>query len=406
MTNVRGRSFVSYRRSAGFDVRKLVDAQHVRGIPTWQDISNLDAGPTEDQLREIIRDPDTANGVMWLTRDVSASPTIMRVEAPELFARARMDDQFFLIPIATGGFGYDDAAEMFLGMNDAADLRTWNLRKEPDSQKAATKAAQLVLQRRVRALHETMEKGEPVVAGLYVREPAPQPTYQGLLVDWSRHINKRVAPQATWNDVLLPALGDIAHTIRVFAPGRPVVAEGQGSVPSAIALGYFFSAEQDARLAWRQRTRGRSDQLWSLDVPRVPTGFAAVTRADDVSGTALAVLVSVTENVRPALSVSHATTPSFRAIVEVSHPERRPPHDLSNAGEALDVAKTTIEATRRARSDYLGIEQIHVFAAVPFGLAALLGQLLNTLGPVQTYEHVPVDARGRYELGCRLSPIH
>ena len=32
----------------------------------------------------------------------------------------------------------------------------------------------------------------------------------------------------------------------------------------------------------------------------------------------------------------------------------------------------------------------------------LIGQLLNTLGPVQTYEHMPVDSIGRYEPAAEL----
>lgn len=34
--------------------------------------------------------------------------------------------------------------------------------------------------------------------------------------------------------------------------------------------------------------------------------------------------------------------------------------------------------------------------AVPAGLAMLIGQLLNTLGPVQTYEHISTEGAGVY----------
>src|SRR5581483_1412514 len=35
------------------------------------------------------------------------------------------------------------------------------------------------------------------------------------------------------------------------------------------------------------------------------------------------------------------------------------------------------------------IRAIHLFIAAPAGFAALLGQLVNGLGPIQTYEHPP-----------------
>jgi hypothetical protein len=41
--------------------------------------------------------------------------------------------------------------------------------------------------------------------------------------------------------------------------------------------------------------------------------------------------------------------------------------------------------------------------AVPVGLAFIIGQLLNTLGAVHTYEHVP-GHRNSYELAAVLEP--
>ena len=43
-------------------------------------------------------------------------------------------------------------------------------------------------------------------------------------------------------------------------------------------------------------------------------------------------------------------------------------------------------------------------AAVPAGLAMLIGQMLNTFGTVQTYEHAPTDAVGRYVPATQLAP--
>jgi hypothetical protein len=46
----------------------------------------------------------------------------------------------------------------------------------------------------------------------------------------------------------------------------------------------------------------------------------------------------------------------------------------------------------------------HLFMAVPAGLAMLIGQLLNTFGSVQTYEHVTVDGSGQYRPAALLRP--
>ncbi|HET7719585.1 MAG TPA: hypothetical protein VFK43_06420, partial [Acidimicrobiales bacterium] len=96
-------------------------------MPTWLDVDDLDTGPTEDQLRQVIRSQETASAVMWITPEVKTSSVIRTVEAPELFQRARHDDDFFLVPVAAGGLDFVEAAATFDGIHPAEDLRRWNL---------------------------------------------------------------------------------------------------------------------------------------------------------------------------------------------------------------------------------------------------------------------------------------
>ena len=42
--------------------------------------------------------------------------------------------------------------------------------------------------------------------------------------------------------------------------------------------------------------------------------------------------------------------------------------------------------------------------AVPVGLAMLIGQLLNTFGEIQTYEHLPINGVGRYREAVLITP--
>src|SRR5690606_9482259 len=110
MTDATGRSFLSYRRSRSGDATLLVAAQHERGIPTWQDVKNLAAAPTEDEIRRVLADPRTANGVLLITPEVEHSPIIRKVEVPGLLKRATTEDGFFLVPLAAGGLDYGAAA--------------------------------------------------------------------------------------------------------------------------------------------------------------------------------------------------------------------------------------------------------------------------------------------------------
>ena len=103
MTDATGRSFLSYRRTRINEARLLIEAQHEVGIPTWQDLTELEEGHTEEQLRSALADPATANAVVWLTPDVETSTVITRVELPAIVARMEVKDRFFMIPVAAGG---------------------------------------------------------------------------------------------------------------------------------------------------------------------------------------------------------------------------------------------------------------------------------------------------------------
>lgn len=63
-----------------------------------------------------------------------------------------------------------------------------------------------------------------------------------------------------------------------------------------------------------------------------------------------------------------------------------------------------VEAIKAARAEWPDLRRIHLFIAGPAGFAVLPGQLLNGLGPVQTYEHIPDDAVGRYRRATLLYP--
>ena len=103
-----------------------------------------------------------------------------------------------------------------------------------------------------------------------------------------------------------------------------------------------------------------------------------------MSGADLAVLLSVNATVERSVAAT-PSLPAFRAIVDVNAEPGLPPTLTSR--QAVDVAFLTIESMRRARQSYSTTGRVHLFMAAPAGLA-FSGQLLNTFGEVETYEHL------------------
>jgi hypothetical protein len=168
---------------------------------------------------------------------------------------------------------------------------------------------------------------------------------------------------------------------------------------AAMALGCAFLSTG----SWRQVTKARPDQLWSLSTPRVKSGFQSRIVSDNASARDIAVLISVADNVEPLFASTRKLLPPLRAIAHVAGPGPYP-HLLNSAGEASDIAFVVQDAMRQTRRAYGNVGTVHVFAATPAGLAVLIGQLLNTFGAVQTYEHAGTDGSGCYKTAAFLHP--
>ncbi|SRR5581483_7697633 len=116
----------------------------------------------------------------------------------------------------------------------------------------------------------------------------------------------------------------------------------------------------------------------------------------------MAIVVSINYDAEEALRESAGEVPIFRGYVRLRG-KGGGPVEFRSPGEATDAAMSLINAVKAARTEWRDIRAIHLFIAAPAGFAALLGQLVNGLGPIQTYEHLPEDAIGRY---CRAALLH
>ena len=406
MTDPTGRSFLSYKRSRRDEAALLIQAQHDHGIPTWHDVHDLGSVPTEDELRRVLADPNTASAVLFITPEVENSTVIREVEVPKIVQRAEGRDGFFVVPVAAGGLAFAKAAEVTSNHLSAQNLSDWNMHKVSASAISSSDAAEIanrVLAQRLEAIHLQLPQGQPLRVGLYARRPPPFAPGTALALDWSaRFVEKETTPE-TWRDALLPALERVAKAVRQHAPGREIEAFGLPTLPAAAAFGCAFLSTSGLRASWRQIATGRDDQIWTLAQPKEDSGFKAQIMSKDASARDIAVLVSIADNTEPVFAAYQKSLPPLRALVHVMRLGTYP-HVIRTPGEATDVALAVQDGMRTARREYGNIGTAHLFMAVPAGVAMLIGQLLNTFGTVQTYEHVTVDGSGQYRPAALLRP--
>lgn len=405
MTDATGFSFLSYRRLRSDEAALLIQAQHDHGIPTWQDVRNLDTVPTEDELRRVLDEPSAANAVIFITPEVEHSLVIRNVEVPKIIKRVEVEDNFFVVPVAAGGLDYKDAAEVTNNHLSAQNFSDWNMHKIGDSILSpihAAKVAESVLKKRIQAIHKQFPEGVPLRIGLFVRRPPPFKLGTALVLDWSERFIDKEAPQEIWASTFIPALERIAKAIRQHAPGREVEAFGLPTLPAVAAFGCAFSSTSGLRASWRQITPGLDDQIWSLSTAREVSDFKFKIFSKNIGARDIAVLVSVTDDTEPLFAAFQRNLPPLRALVHVRSDDFS--RLIRTPGEATDVALNVRDGIRTVRREYGNVGMVHLFMSVPAGLAMLIGQSLNTLGSVQTYEHMTVDGSGQYRPAAVLFP--
>lgn len=400
-----GQCFVSYRRSRLAEIRKLVAALHEHGIPTWQDLNNLDEQPLEPALRAALADPALASGIVWITPDVADSAVVTGIEIPGLLDRAARGDGFSLIPVAAGGLDSDAAARAALTATSLNDFSTWNMAQvadDPATNEQITGIARRALVRRLRTTHAVLAVKRPVVVDVFTRGPASLAPDAALTVDLTHRFDGRRAHRDAWSTFLLPALSAVVQEAAQCAPGRVLHLRGFIGLPTAVTLGVKLMAPGGVRAAWLQRTRGQPDTPYTLDAQPVSSGFDVRLEDHRSDAEDLAILVNVNQDTVPAVRATPGLPP-FRGWVRADAPGDYP-HTFSEPGEAVELADQIVAQLREARSRYGRVGAVHLFAAAPLGLAFLIGQLLNTLGTVHTYEHVGDDGVGHYEPAVILRP--
>ena len=412
-TDPTGRYFVSYRRSRADEIERLVPLLHEHGIPTWQDKQNLAAEATVEAIQKALECHSTAGAILWLSTDVAKSDIIRQEEAPRILKRARADAGFAAELCVADGLGYGDVTNVLNLPGSMEDpSKTWNLHRIegiPASDPALLAVTHAALARRLKAIHGVLNPDAPLRLSLHAHSQA-RPAFElgrALIVDWTPHFQQRHAAAAAWDSRLLPALAAIVDAIRTSAPRRAVLAEGYLSITSAFALGRAFMEPCGIPIAWNQFPKG---ELWSLGQSDSDSGFAPSLFSQDVGANDLAVLVSIRDDVEPAVTATASSLPSFRAILRVQGDKGHRTH-IATPDQASRTARLVGNQIRQARDKYPVIRKTHLFYSGPAGIALMIGQQLNAVGPVQLYEHQQTseDAVGTYvpsALLCDMKPCN
>lgn len=133
---------------------------------------------------------------------------------------------------------------------------------------------------------------------------------------------------------------------------------------------------------------------WDGTLPPEGAGTSVIRQLKNSENTDLAVLLSLTDDVRPEVGNTTSDLPSFHTVVEITRDDFG---SIISPEMGVDIATTFQEIVRGELNDRPNLDTIHVFQSVPVGLSFLLGQQTNTLPRIQTYALDDTQRPRRYE---------
>jgi len=215
----------------------------------------------------------------------------------------------------------------------------------------------------------------------------PWDAMHALQLDWTNvFADGRQAAPAAWRDHLIPALSRVRLAL-ADARSLRVVCGGDATLSAAFALGVELRATTGFDASWAQRDHNGATEHWQLSRALPPSQTQPEVLDDAAGATELAVLISVTQNVRSAFCQSN----------HLLLPQRRVLHfDCRNGSgtrwlEANSAAQTAREVAAAIGHQLAQVggafQTIHLFLAGPVGLAFLLGRLSNTWPRTTLYEY-------------------
>jgi hypothetical protein len=221
-------------------------------------------------------------------------------------------------------------------------------------------------------------------------------------LDWSGFFDvtdRRVPSQTDWDSSLRPALVECRQRFAAM-PVKPYI-DFRGKLPltTLLAVGAEFPEVAGFLFRTEQPTRGET-LLWRSDSPPTARQFHINEEAHDPSGLHLLVVLSITgDATRDALDLPGRIEGGIKSLI-LAHPEGGPSDAaIASAGDATALAvqaKATIKEARQR----LGTIDTHLVVYAPASFCLFLGQRLNALGDVVTYERA---AAGGYQPSLTVS---
>jgi len=406
MTNPQGYMFISYRSAKLPAVLRLRRKLEESGIPVWHDKDSMPPGMLEQGMINAIRNEDCAGAIVWLSKDITESVAIQRIELPEILHRIQRSDEFLVVFCLTDGLTLESAQTVLSSSHFNVNLSSFllypveaPLQEESDIEVLTS----LILEKRLKLIHSRLAEADTLKIHIAGHSAPPATMKYTLVIDDHPLFDGRFTSEDNWQSRILPALDLVASSIVKCAPSRTVVIDGTPQLSLALALGHAFRTPRGLRANWLQVYPDSTSQQWGLESMSTPKYFIIERSTDLLHGQDIAVLIGVTHDPQPTFDASAERLPRFGAVIRAIPRDQKFPTTILAGSEVSSMTQAIIQEVRSVIREFRLQGSVHLFVAGPAGLLFLLGQQLNTFGKIYCYEHESVGPIGSYRLNLVMS---
>jgi hypothetical protein len=338
---------------------------------------------TDDQARQILADPKQCCGlILYATEAAFKSDFIRTVEIPAALRRLNFDHSFRIATIPRG-IDHKRLSERSLELWGEDLARPFTLPSLPSGplSPAAVKHTTLEI---LDNYAPSIVVNSPILLNLSTRdyiEPGPDVAFD---VDARWLLREDISDGSAWAN-LRQALEDLKTVMRRYRARPTILLTGSKHLTAGLMVGRVFGSPIVEELRVLQ-----SHATWSTRQTAFPERLLTVNVEDaNAASTEIAVAVSATDHdprvaMRRYLQDQGIECHRLGFICPVDGPVRG----------AVGDARSAFTMATEVRSALVGMAsaslttKIHLFLAMPQGLAVFIGHLANGLPPLQLHEFV------------------
>ena len=380
--------FLSYSREDIEDIKTVAKILKIHGIETWQDTANLGAGISEERIRRAIR--EESDGLLFLATAHSVRSDFIRAaELPEAERKCKKTNfqivPIFGLPIETVTEELQDC--LTVPISNFNGVKVMRRNAPQDMVAVAERAAEIILQ------DINIEPHHPLEIGLSSKQRVSDDV--ALHLDFKSFFQSGLPPKESWSKQFHPAIERVKNAL-VARNLLVLRLHSFAHLSLACLFGHVLRSTAGFKLEIRQITNNKTT-IWATAATPGKNPLKAAELPGSIGSRNLCVkinLMSPDDSSVIRYRKEHGIL--YRATLEF-HPEKYPL--LISEAEAVVIAADLVNKIKEMHARY-DTNTVHLFAAVPIGLAVMIGHNINACGTIQCHEFD--NGRREYFPSCTL----